>query len=233
MPISLTVDQVAILREAILRREVRIRPDSGPTAGNLRWAFEVQIGLGLRLGEVLGLRNADVDFEAGRVSVSGTLVDDEVWRVVRQSELKSRDQARIIEAPRFVLAALAEARSTRESLTDRLPIAPALQSRAGTWIAPRNLRRAFRHLRSDSELIEALRATGIEPDRLTHHVLRRTAATLLGCTAAVGPLRATRQHDHLRDRHRRNRRHRPDRREHAVAPRRLQARGIRRINARD
>lgn len=50
MPISLTVDQVAILREAIHRRELRIRPHSGPTAGNLRWAFEVQIGLGLRLG---------------------------------------------------------------------------------------------------------------------------------------------------------------------------------------
>lgn len=179
MPISLNVDQVAILRAAILRREQRIRPDSGPAAGNLRWAFEVQIGLGLRLGEVLGLRNADIDFGAARVSVNGTLVDDEVWRVVRQSELKSRDQARIIEAPRFVLAALAEARATREDLVSRLPHAPALQSRAGTWIAPRNLRRAFRDLRDDPALIEALRSTGIDASLLTHHVLRRTAATLL------------------------------------------------------
>ena len=112
------------------------------------------------------------------MSVNGTLVDDDEWQVVRQSELKSRDQARIIEAPRFVLVALTEARATRERLTDRLPNAPALQSRAGTWIAPRNLRRAFRELRSDPELIDALRDTGIEPDRLTHHVLRRTAATL-------------------------------------------------------
>lgn len=179
MPISLNVDQVAILRAAILRREQRIRPDSGPTAGNLRWAFEIQIGLGLRLGEVLGLRNVDVDFGAARVSISGTLVDDDVWQVVRQAELKSRDQARIIEAPRFVLAALAEARSTHEDLTSRLPNAPALQSRAGTWIAPRNLRRAFRDLRQEPDLVEALSSTGINPSQLTHHVLRRTAATLL------------------------------------------------------
>ncbi|MBW9110173.1 site-specific integrase [Microbacterium ureisolvens] len=179
MPIALNVDQVAALRAAIHRREEQIRHNAGPTAGNLRWAFEVQIGLGLRLGEVLGLRNMDVDFGSGRVSVNGTLVDDVGWQVVRQAELKSRDQARIIQAPRFVLAALAEARAVRDSVTGRLPNAPALQSRAGTWIAPRNLRRAFRELRDDPELVDALEATGIEPRALTHHVLRRTAATLL------------------------------------------------------
>lgn len=179
VPISLSVEQVAVLRAAIERREQRIRSDSGATARNLRWAFEVQLGLGLRLGEVLALRNMDNDFIAGRVSVNGTLVDDEAWHVVRQPELKSRDQARIIEAPRFVLAALAEARATRDDLMSRLPDAPALQSRAGTWIAPRNLRRAFRELRNDAELVEALAASGIERHQLTHHVLRRTAATLL------------------------------------------------------
>jgi site-specific recombinase XerC len=119
------------------------------------------------------------------------MVDDEDWQYVRQEELKSREQARLIQLPRFALAALNEAHASQTD-GNRGPMAPAIQGRAhGKFIAPRNVRRSLRDLRTDPELGEALAVTGLTQEVLIPHVLRRTAATLVA--KSTGNLRASRE----------------------------------------
>lgn len=177
IPKALEPNQIHALREAIKRREERVRPRVGPTAAMVRLVVEIQLGCGLRIGEVLALRNRDVDFETGIIEVTGTLISDENGNVVRQDELKSRSQARKIKAPTFVIDAFREALSFQAS--PRIPLNPILQSRAGTWVTPSSLRRALRDVRNDKKLVAILAETGLSECDLTPHMLRRTAATLL------------------------------------------------------
>ncbi|MDQ0647249.1 integrase [Microbacterium natoriense] len=178
LPRALNVDQVHALRRAVTRREERIARQLTDARPYLRWVIEVQLGSGLRIGEVLALRHCDVDLAAGIISVTGTQIDGENWELVRQEELKSRAQARRIRLPRFAVAALEEARGACD-VPSLLANAPALQSRNGTSIAARNLRRQLRDLREDAELIAALAETGLSASDLVPHLLRRTAATLV------------------------------------------------------
>ena len=146
----------------------------------LRWATEVQLGSGLRISEVLALRHMDVDLQAGTIDVTGTMVDDDEWHLIRQDGLKSREQARIIELPSYSMRVLEEARATCRDLQSRLPTAPALPGTRGNHLYPRNVRRALRLLRVHPEMAEALAETGVAPEQLKPHTLRRTAATLVG-----------------------------------------------------
>lgn len=177
---ALTVQLVNELREAVARREARVRPRAGALAASIpRWVIEIQLGSSLRISEVLALRHMDVDLGAGTISVTGTLIDDEDWHVVRQEELKNREQARIIELPAFALAQLAEARAACQTVPSRLPTAPAIPGRTPGWVHPRNVRRSLRDIRLDRELAAALEASGISPSLLKPHVLRKTASTLI------------------------------------------------------
>lgn len=181
MPKSLNVTQVAVIRSAILRREERVRGYVGPIGAEaLRWVTEVQLGSGLRIAEVCALRHTDVDLKAGTISVTGTMIDDDQWHMVRQRELKSREQSRIIELPSFAVAQLAEARAACGDITSRLPDAPAIPGRRGNPVAPRNVRRSLRDLRTDPAVVAALSETGLTPEDLKPHIFRRTAATLVG-----------------------------------------------------
>ena len=177
-PIALRTATVVALSAAIRRREERVRRYTGKYAASLRLVVTVQLGSGLRLSEVLGLRHMDVDLEKGIIDVNGTLTDDMEWRVIRQDELKADGQERRIILPRFATEALAEARTTFcTTIHSRRPDAPAIPSMNGTWLSPRNLRRSFRDLRNDEQLAAALSAAGITIEQLKPHVLRKTAAT--------------------------------------------------------
>lgn len=178
-PLALNVDQVQELRRAVIRREERVKLQLADARPYLRWAVEVQLGSGLRIGEVLALRHRDVDLTNGVITVTGTLVDGEQWEVVRQDVLKGKGQARRIRLPRFAVLALTEARASCTDVPSRLPDAPAIQSQAGTAVAARNLRRQLRELRQDRELLLSLAATGLKAEDLIPHLLRRTAATLV------------------------------------------------------
>lgn len=190
VPTSMTVGQVNILRELVAARAVRSERYVGVSAHLLRWAMEVSLGSGLRVSEVAALRNVDVDLDAGTIAVTGTVIDDDEGRSVRQDELKHRSQARLIQLPDFAISALRSARAAQQTVPARLPEAPALSGRRGTAFHPRNLRRTLREVRVDPRMLEALRTTGLEPTDLTPHLFRRTAATLVA--AASGNLEAAR-----------------------------------------
>lgn len=175
-PNYLTIDQVQTLRRAVIEREERTRPDAGPSAGILRWGIEVCLGSGLRIGEVLALRHADVDLDRGIIEVRATLVDSEYWKNERQAKLKALSQARRVVLPTFAVAALA---SAREAAKEKDPHAPAIQSRAGTWVSPRNFRRQLREVRRMDTVVRALALTDLKPENLTPHIFRRTASTLV------------------------------------------------------
>jgi len=181
LPKALDLEQIALLRHAIAVREDATRTYSGRQAALLRWVVELQLATGLRIGEVLALRHMDVNLAEGYLLVTGTLIDDENNRVVRQDELKGREQARRIEFPLdgIVARILSEARAACSSVQSRQPEAPAIQSRSGTWVSPRNIRRALRSLRNDPDLVHELKRTKLAPSDLTPHIFRRTAATLL------------------------------------------------------
>lgn len=178
-PLALNVEQVQALRLAVLRREERIATQLADARPYLRWAIEVQLGSGLRIGEVLALRHRDVDLATGVISVTGTQIDGEHWEIVRQEALKGKGQARRIRLAKFAVTALEQARAACKDVPSRLPDAPAIQSAAGTAVASRNLRRQLRELRHDRELLRSLATTGLNGEDLVPHILRRTAATLV------------------------------------------------------
>lgn len=181
MPKSLNAHQVKVIREAIREREDRVARYTGDSVYLLRWVTDVMLGSGLRISEVLALRHSDIDWDRGAIDVNGTLVDDvDRWHLVRQAELKGRDQARFILLPKFALRALAEARQNAGSIPARQPHKPAIQGQAeGEWVSARNVRRSLRGLRMQEEIVSVLAETGLKPTDLTPHMLRRTAATLV------------------------------------------------------
>lgn len=188
IPTALTAAQVQVLRRLVRERAVQSERFVGPSAHVLGWAMEVALGSGLRISEVAALRNTDVDLEAARISVTGTLIDDEGWRTVRQNELKARAQARAIDLPQFAVRALRAARASQQTVPARLPLAPAISGRGRGYVQPRNLGRTLREIRAIPDMVASLAETGLMPNDLTTHIFRRTAATL--AAASHGDLAA-------------------------------------------
>ncbi|PRB18899.1 tyrosine recombinase XerC [Microbacterium sp. MYb62] len=194
IPKALNPHQVAVFRKLVLEREEGVGKHAGDGGVNiLRWVTEVMLGSGLRISEVLALRNMDVEVKvpSGRVSVTGTMAEPETGKAVRQDELKSREQARYIALPRYAREVFLEARSTQTELSARLPLAPALPGRRGNAIPARSVNRALRVLREHPEMAAALAETGLVPKDFTPHLLRRTAATLVA--VATGDLRSAQE----------------------------------------
>jgi integrase len=134
--------------------------------------FIVAVALGLRRGEVVGLKWEDVDLEAGVLRVRRS-----VQRVPRQGlqelELKTKTSRRDIALPGLAVAAL---RAQRERQLFERRLAPdAWQERGfvfatatGTPLEPRNVNRS---------LYLALERAGLPHQRF--HDLRHACATLL------------------------------------------------------
>ncbi|MFK4790056.1 tyrosine recombinase XerC [Microbacterium sp. ZW T5_56] len=183
-PKALSVAQVWVLREVILEREAGVAKHGGPAGARiLRWVVELMLASGLRISEVCALRNMDVDLQAGTIAITGTMIEDEHYILIRQDELKARDQARIIKLPQYGCRTLQEARSAQETIPSRLPQSPALHGRRGNTLDPRKVRKALIKLREHPRLVEALAVTGLKPTDLTPHLLRRTAATLVAAAS--------------------------------------------------
>ncbi|WP_415137159.1 site-specific integrase, partial [Microbacterium sp.] len=174
IPKALNVAQVNVLREVILEREQGAARHGGAGAPMLRWVVEVMLGSGLQISEVLALRNTDVDLDRGTISVTGTIAEDDHWVLFRQEELKSRDQARTITLPRYAVRVLQEARSAQNNITSRLPLSPAIPGRRGNVVYPRGIRRALCVLREHPRMVNELASTGLGPEDLKPHILRRT-----------------------------------------------------------
>lgn len=134
--------------------------------------FVVALGLGLRRGELLGLRWSDVDHATGQLRVSQTLqrVRD---RGVVYGPPKSRRSRRVLTMPALVAAALREHRE-RQAVErvaagdDWTDTGLVFTTASGRHVEPRNLNTAFARLVARTK-VRAIR----------FHDLRHTCATLL------------------------------------------------------
>ncbi len=133
--------------------------------------FVLALTTGLRRGELLGLRWADVDFEAGRLSVRRIVVHTQ--GALELGEPKTATSRRTIPVAPGVIAALREHRE-RQAL-ERTVVGAAYQdqgvvfaSEVGTLTHPRNIERVY---------YNHLKRSGAR--RIRFHDLRHTAASLM------------------------------------------------------
>ena len=185
-PRALTVDELATLR-----RRIRLFEDDGtPTARKLAGkdgsgrprakflgdVFDVQIGTGARIGEVLALRWEDVDLaaEVPTIAVTGTVVRLDGTKaagggLVRQDMPKTAEGFRRIAVPGFVVDVLMRRRVDAAASAEGFVFATS----KGTPLDPHNVRTKLRKARGE----------GFE--WVTPHVLRKTVATLVEREAGV------------------------------------------------
>ena len=168
-PKALTPEQLAAIRLAAREwrtGEGRMGPRSD---GQVRDIIEVMLGTATRIGEVLALRQCDIDMDAEppRVTVCGTIVVNRGAGVLRQEHPKTHESNRVIGVPEFAADVIRERLKLIEPEdSDHL----LFFSRAGTPLTPYNVRRTFRGI---------LRAAGLEGLNISPHSFRRTGATLL------------------------------------------------------
>ncbi|PGH49133.1 site-specific integrase [Streptomyces sp. Ru87] len=140
-------------------------------------AFVLGIAMGLRRGEVLGLRWSDVDLDGRVIRVSNQV--QRIGGELYQSTTKT-GKARPVPLPLICLAALRwhrlrQAEAARERGTELDPAGLVFTTRTGRPVEPRNLNRSFSRLTA---------AAGLRPIRL--HDARHGCATLL-TAAGVAP----------------------------------------------
>lgn len=178
---ALTVQQVALLLNAVEH-------------DRLCALYHVALTLGLRRGELLGLRWSDIDFESGTLTVAQQVSEDENRHVVIAPYTKSKQ--RTLPLPSDLAERLrqrqiedrAEARTAQQRAAERAGADPiplvqwnalglVFPSDVGTMILPSNFNRRFTAL---------VRQLGL-PAGTSPHTLRHTALTDL---AAHGEAKA-------------------------------------------
>jgi len=182
---ALSPDQVALLL-------------AGVAGDRLEALYHVALTLGLRRGELLGLRWSDLDFEHATLQVAQQVTEDADRKVIIAPYTKSDDGERLLPLPPDLIAQLrarqdvndAEQRIVQQRAAERAesrgePI-PLIHwnpdnlvfcSEVGTMIMPSNFNRRFAAL---------VRRLGLPADT-TPHTLRHTALTDL---AAHGEAKA-------------------------------------------
>ena len=140
-------------------------------ADRLRALYVLALGLGLRKGELLGLRWADVDLAAGELHVRQAA--QRIGGVLRFDPPKTRRSRRTVPLPGLCLDALRQ-HQTRQA-AERLQAGPqwsesglVFTTRRGTPIEPRNLNRHWYITRARADL-----------RTVRFHDLRHTCVTLL------------------------------------------------------
>lgn len=133
--------------------------------------YRLALSLGMRQGELIGLRWQDVDLDAGRLRVSRTL--DRAGDGQTFKEPKTEQSRRTIDLPASVVAALRahrdrqhferQAAGTRWQETGLVFVTPV-----GTALDPANLLKAFKRHLQDAGLPE-----------MRFHDLRHSAASML------------------------------------------------------
>ncbi len=121
--------------------------------------------MGLRLGEVLGLRWMDVDLESKTVHVRHSL--QRIAGKLVLAEPKTKGSERSVKLPAMAYTALQEHRKGQHEIGLVTPYVFATWK--GTPIDPRNALRRFKELLAKAGL----------PDSIRFHDLRHSSATLL------------------------------------------------------
>lgn len=172
-PYTLERAQAQFLREAY-RDWLAQRKKPGPAPDpRVPAMLDVMLSLGLRIGELLALRHRDVDLTSTppTLVVAATLVDDEKGAPKWQANPKARRQRRVLVLPELAVEAL------RPYVLESASSAPVFPNRYGAWLRPNNIRRILRSFRD--EWSAQLETSGIESNRFTPHLLRRTLATMI------------------------------------------------------
>ncbi len=122
--------------------------------------IEVMLGTGARIGEVLALRWSDVDLDAKRLLVSGTIKTEPHKGTYR----KSLTKARTVELAEFAVAAL----QRRQGAMPINNIDVVFPTRNGTWQQVNNVERRWRQIRTEAGLEwvtpEVFRRSSPEPE---------------------------------------------------------------------
>lgn len=165
--------QVAVLRDCILRWELKRKP--GPPRGpRLRLAIELGLATGCRIGEVGGfLLSEATEVPELSVAVTGTIVYVGGHHV-RQDKLKRDEQARVLLLPEWASETLAECRSIAVKHGVE---ATLLQNTTGGMVVPTQIRLWMRKM--VAEFGDELTAAGIDLDRFEFRTLRRSVLTVI------------------------------------------------------
>lgn len=154
-----------ILRELPLyRRGPGVR---GPAQTNvLEDGILAFLGTGLRIGELMGLRRGDLNFDASppTISVNGTLIRRN-GHLERKNAPKTPSSVRTIPVAQFVVDAISR-RLSEDPCDD--PEQTVFRSKEGTFLADCNFRRMFR---------DFLTSIGLDSSEITPHTFRATYAT--------------------------------------------------------
>lgn len=169
-PIALSLDDVALLR-ARLQVWAAEGPDTlAPTPRQLRAIVEVALGTGLRLGEVLALRQSAIDFEARQLSVEANVAWSPEHGVQVVEALKRTRQRRVLPLPPFAVSAIREAIAS-QSVESEL----VFSELRGGVVTPNSARASLRRFMQATGISEDLES--VEAEDLTFKVLRSTVAT--------------------------------------------------------
>ncbi|QKE85852.1 site-specific integrase [Arthrobacter sp. NEB 688] len=125
------------------------------------------LATGLRLGEALGVRWSDIDFDRGVVSVERTVIRVNGKGLIA-SRLKSRSSYRVLVLPGWCLTML-RARGDRLGISD----GPVFADAKGGYRDRNNVGAAFRRVRQ-----------GTQFEWVTPHTYRKTVATILDSSGA-------------------------------------------------
>lgn len=175
-------------------RDRAVAPEAAPAllaaADGHRWGIAswLAFGCGLRRGEALALRWADIDFGAGELAVNGNVTRSSAGLV--RGAPKTRRGTRRVPIPGAVLARLAEHRARQDAEREAAVLWVdhdlVLTNEIGGTVEPRSLSRAWAGW---------ARSAGMK-DRGTHTGRHYAASTLLSSGAAsVADVAAVLGHD--------------------------------------
>jgi len=163
-PLEQDRDRVA---RALTPKEVRawlaiLEADPVARRWDLPELTRFMLATGLRLGEALGVRWTDIDFERGTVNVARTVIRLRGQGLVA-SRLKTRTSARVLALPTWALEML-RTRRLRLGVID----GPVFADSRGGYRDRNNVGAAFRQVRQ-----------GTAFEWVTPHTYRKTVATML------------------------------------------------------
>lgn len=151
---ALTVEEARALRAAV-------RADAAAVRGDLPLLVDLLLATGCRVGEVLALRWADIDLDAGTATVSGTIVRVKGVGLERQDRTKGK-KARVLVLPVWAVEELKAVK--REAAAGVEAVIP---SGEGGWREVSTVEKQWRTWRERHEAWSWV----------TPHTFRKTVAT--------------------------------------------------------
>ncbi|QUW18635.1 site-specific integrase [Agrococcus sp. Marseille-Q4369] len=154
-----------------LRAWTYATPAHGPRRSRLLLnVMTVLLGTGMRIGEVLAIRPADIDFAGHRVLIQATVSYAKSTGLRRQEHPKHKRQTRWIPLPEVAEAALLDAINLDLPATTTV-----FHSRTGGLLWQNNVRRTLRTFIEESQVMALLES--VRGEKLTPHTLRKTVGT--------------------------------------------------------